>query len=238
MTAEATDRAATDAALADLIRSGGSELGAPLSSSQVDLFVAYIRLIERWNGTYNLTAIRDPKAMAVHHILDCLAVVAPLRRRGLSVPGHRLLDVGSGAGLPGLAIAAMEPHMEIVCVDSVGKKAAFIAEASSRLGLRNASALHSRVESMAGPRFDIITSRAFSALGSFFALTRHLLGDSGTWLAMKAKRPDAEMASIEGLTFHVEPIVVPGLEAERCLVWAQQASQHSLSRNATTGIGP
>ena len=208
-----------------------------MSPAQVELFVSYIRLIERWNGAYNLTAIRDPRAMAVQHVLDCLAVIRPLRRRGLTAAGHRVLDVGSGAGLPGLVIAAMEPDLEIVCVDSVGKKAAFITEAASRLGLRNATGLHRRVESIGASKFDVITSRAFSALDAFFGATRPLLAEQGTWLAMKAKRPDTELALITGVTFHVEPVVVPRLDGERCLVWAMPESKRSLSRKSQAGPG-
>jgi 16S rRNA (guanine527-N7)-methyltransferase len=214
--------AATDAELAAILGRGAGGLDLALTGGERDLFVAYIRLIERWNAAYNLTAVRDPRAMAVQHVLDCLAVINPLRRRALVGAGRRILDVGSGAGLPGLVIAAMQPAVEVVCVDSVGKKAAFITDAASRLGLRNASAHHGRVESMIALPFDVITSRAFASLQDFLSATRHLLADGGVWMAMKGKSPASELAALSQATFHVEPLQIPGSDSERCIVWASQ----------------
>ena len=210
----------TDGELAALLAAGAEALGLALSARQVDLFVAYVRLIERWNATYNLTAVREPRAMVVQHVLDCLAVVMPLRRRAIVSAGGRLLDVGSGAGFPGLVLAATEPALEVVCVDSVGKKTAFITHAAAGLGLKNATALHRRVESMNGPRFDVVASRAFASLADFFGTTRHLLAEHGSWMAMKGKIPNAELTALRDVEFHVEPVAVPGLEADRCVVWS------------------
>ena len=219
MRAGAPAGAATDAELAALIGRGAEGLDLFLTSHQRDLFVTYIRLIERWNAAYNLTAVRDARAMAVQHILDCLAVINPLRRRGLVGAARRVLDVGSGAGLPGLVIAAMEPALEVVCVDSVGKKAAFITDAASRLGLRNAMAHHGRVESMNAPPFDVITSRAFASLGDFISATRPVLADGGVWMAMKGRMPEREIAEVPTATFHVERLNIPDSSSERCIIW-------------------
>lgn len=217
---------APDAELAALLAAGSRQLDVALSTAQVVLFVAYVRLIERWNATYNLTAIRDPRAMLIQHVLDCVAVIAPLRRRLGPRPAGRLLDVGTGAGLPGLVIAAVEPGLEVVCVDSVGKKVAFVGHAAATLGIGNAQALHQRVETMPGPRsFDLIASRAFASIAGFVEPTRHLLSDGGSWLAMKGKTPYGELETLHDLTFHVEPLHVPGLEAERCLVWLQKSER-------------
>jgi 16S rRNA (guanine527-N7)-methyltransferase len=211
-----------DAELADRVARGAATLSVPLPGSKVDRFVAYVRLIERWNATYNLTAVRDPRDMVAQHILDCLAATAALLRRRGTAPGERLLDVGSGAGLPGLVIAALAPEREIVCIDSVGKKAAFMTQAAGVLGLKNVTVLHARVEAIAHRSFDIVASRAFASLADFVAATRHLLSaDTGCWMAMKGKPPAAELQALNDAVFHVEPLHVPGLAAERCVVWIE-----------------
>jgi 16S rRNA (guanine527-N7)-methyltransferase len=218
---------ADDAELADLVSRGAAELAFPLAQPEVRRLIAYVRLIERWNATYNLTAIRDPRHMVVQHILDCLAAAAALGRRRGAERVERLVDVGSGAGLPGVVIAIAFPDREVTCIDSVGKKAAFITQAAGALGLRNVKALHARIESVAD-RFDVIASRAFASLSEFIASTAHLLKDSGMWMAMKGKMPDHELAGLaEGLAFHVEPLTVPMLPAERCLIWIQRQSEAS-----------
>ena len=137
---------------------------------------------------------------------------------------NRVLDVGSGAGLPGVVIAILLPETTVVCVDSVGKKAAFVTQVASTLKLRNLSSIHSRVETMTTPpTFGIIVSRAFSSLIDFVTMTRPLLAIGGWWLAMKGKVPQEEMraATRAGVSFVVEPIRVPGLDAERCLILGQ-----------------
>jgi len=135
LSAATTDSRADDAELADLVSRGAAELGLPLGRSEVHRLIAFVRLIERWNTTYNLTAVRDPRNMVVQHILDCLAAAAALGRRRGEGRGERLVDVGSGAGLPGVVIAIAFPDREITCIDSVGKKAAFITQAAGTLGL-------------------------------------------------------------------------------------------------------
>jgi len=212
----------SDRDLAERIASGALELALPLGQEQASSLVAYLRLIERWNETYNLTSIRDPGAMATQHILDCLAAAAALRRRRTAGDRRRFVDVGSGAGLPGVVFAVALPETEVVCVDSVGKKAAFITQAAATLGARNVTALHTRIERLRGRQFDIVASRAFSSLADFVAETRHLLADNGEWLAMKGKPPIGEIAAVADVAAEVEPVAVPGLTADRCIVWMQR----------------
>jgi 16S rRNA (guanine527-N7)-methyltransferase len=198
------------------------KLGLEPSAAQLQALGRYLGLLQRWNGTYNLTALRDPAQMLTHHLLDCLAVVTPLQRR-LPAANSRLLDVGSGGGLPGIVLAIMLPDLQVSCVDAVGKKAAFIRQAGLELGLRNLAALHSRVENIRA-QFDVVSSRAFATLSEFCGLTRSLLAPEGQWMAMKAKDPAQEIASLPAgvQVFHVEQLLVPGLEADRCLVWMRQ----------------
>ena len=214
---------AADAELADRIAGGAEALELALDPRQVSSLVRHLRLVERWNATYNLTSVRDPRAMVVQHVLDCLAAAAALRRRRRAEHRRRVLDVGSGAGLPGLVFAISLPESQVICVDTVGKKTAFITQAVAALGLGNASARHGRVERLDEGDFDVIASRAFASLGAFVAATRHLLADNGEWLAMKGKSPDTEIAALTDTTAQVEPLQVPGLQAERCVVWLRRS---------------
>lgn len=208
----------------DRLIAGATTLGLTLSGSQVELLIAYLALIGKWNRVYNLTAVRDPAEMLTHHLLDSLAAIAPLRThlesQGRPIESQRLLDVGSGAGLPGVVIGALLP-LQVTCVDTVGKKASFIRQAAAELGLRNVAAEHARVESLDVPPFDVITSRAFASLNDFIGLTDNLLASRGVWMAMKGKSPDTEIAALPGdvSVFHVEQLEVPGLNADRCLIW-------------------
>lgn len=197
-----------------------------LPAEAADRLLAYLDLLQRWNGVYNLTAVRDPQDMLRQHLADCLAVVGPLSRHAVSVHAGesstlRVLDVGSGGGLPGAVLALLCPQWQVVCVDTVGKKAAFIRQAGVELGLLNLSAEHARVEAMQCPPFNVITSRAFASLPDFIRLSRGLLAPSGVWMAMKGRAPTEELAALPSDidVFHVEPLPVPGLQAERCLVW-------------------
>ena len=196
-------------------------LGQTLADAELDQLLAYLALLQRWNATYNLTAVRDPVRMITQHLADCLAVVPPLRRHLATVAGRRVLDVGSGGGLPGIVIAVLEPSVNVTCVDTVGKKAAFIQQVAASLRLRNLHSQHARVEQMKAPAFDLITSRAFASLVDFVTLTRHHLNDGGVWMAMKGKDPVEERAALPADidVFHVEQLDVPGLDAERCIVW-------------------
>lgn len=193
-------------------------LGLAPSAEQAAALSSYLDLLQRWNATYNLTAVRDREAMRVQHLADCLAAVLPLARR---LSAGRVLDVGSGGGLPGVVLAVMAPTLDVTCVDTVGKKAAFIRQVAAQLALPNLHAQHARVEALPGPAFDLITSRAFASLAEFARLTRHLLAPEGSWMALKGKHPSQEIAALPpGIqVFHVEPLVVPNLDAERCIVW-------------------
>lgn len=211
-----------------LIRSAEA-MGLALPGREIDLLMGYLELIRKWNQVYNLTAVREPADMLTHHLLDSLAVVEPLRaqlarrQHGGEAP-TRLLDVGSGAGLPGVVIAICCPDVAVTCVDTVAKKAAFIQQVAVTLRLPNLRGLHARVESLDGP-FDVISSRAFAALGDFVTWSRAALAPGGVWMAMKGKHPVAEIDALPGgvVVFHVEPIQVPGLDAERCIVWLRES---------------
>lgn len=196
-------------------------LGLELSVGQADALLQYLALLQRWNGTYNLTSVREPEQMLSLHLVDCLALMAPLRRHLGAQSETRLLDVGSGAGLPGVVIATLNPAIVVSCVDAVGKKAAFVRQVAAELALPNLHSVHARVERLDATPFDIVTSRAFASLPDFVKLTRPTLAPGGAWLAMKGRRPDDELAQLGSDidVFHVEPLAVPGLNAERCLVW-------------------
>ncbi len=200
----------------------GARLGLALSEPQAAALLAYLDLLQRWNATYNLTAVREREGMLSHHLADCVAVIPPLLRhcaQGL-MPG-RMLDVGSGGGLPGVVIAALVPELDMTCVDPVGKKAAFVRQVAGTLRLPNLHAAHARVEDLVAPPFNVITSRAFASLADFTRLTQRHLAPGGVWMAMKGKVPDGEIAALPPAldVFHVEQLAVPGLAAERCLVW-------------------
>lgn len=218
------DLVAGSTAAAEL-STAATALGLALAPAAQEHLLAYLGLLRRWNKVYNLTALRDPAQMLSHHLVDCLAVLPALRRHAAGRP-LRILDVGSGGGLPGVVLAALQPDWSVSCVDTVAKKSSFIRQVAAELGLPNLRALHARVEALtpesAGGPFDVIVSRAFASLPDFTAWTRHLLATDGVWLAMKGKPPADEQAALPGDqvdVFHVEPLQVPGLDAQRCLVW-------------------
>ena len=197
-----------------------AELGLSPSAAQIAALEHYLGLLQRWNATYNLTAVRDPEAMRTQHLADCLAVIPPLQRRAGQ---GRLLDVGSGGGLPGVVIAVLLPGWDVTCVDASAKKAAFVRQVAGALALPNLHAAHARVEDLKTQPFDVVTSRAFASLADFVALTRRHLTLAGAWMAMKGRVPDDEIAALPAdvEVFHVEPLQVPGLGAQRCLIWMQ-----------------
>ena len=208
------------------LRAGLAELHLSLSNAQVQGLLDYQNLIGNWNKVYNLTAVRDPAEMLTHHLLDSLAAVAPLQKhlqnRGLT--NARVLDVGAGAGLPGVVLAICCPTLAVTCVDTVGKKAAFIKHVALALGLPNLIGLHARVETITQP-FDVICSRAFASLADFTGWSQAALAPGGAWMALKGKHPAEELAMLPPnvAMFHVEPLTVPGLAAERCIIWLQKA---------------
>ena len=196
-------------------------MGVALSEGQRTQLADYLALLQKWNKVYNLTAVRDPADMLTHHLLDCLAVVPPLLRHSQSKP-MRVLDVGSGAGLPGVVLAICCPQINVTCVDTVSKKAAFIQQAAGALGLANLRGVHARVEEYKAEAFDVVTSRAFSSLVDLVNLTTfHVKQSTGVWMAMKGKHPADELEALPAGVhmFHVEQLVIPGLDAQRCLVW-------------------
>jgi len=208
------------------LRAGLAELHLSLSNAQVQGLLDYQNLIGKWNKVYNLTAVRDPAEMLTHHLLDSLAAVAPLQKhlqdRGLT--NARVLDVGAGAGLPGVVLAICCPTLAVTCVDTVGKKAAFIKHVALALGLPNLIGLHARVETITQP-FGVICSRAFASLADFTGWSQAALAPGGVWMALKGKHPAEELAMLplNVAMFHVEPLTVPGLAAERCIIWLQKA---------------
>jgi 16S rRNA (guanine527-N7)-methyltransferase len=196
-------------------------LGIALHADQITALLAYLDLIQKWTKVYNLTAVRDPAEMLTHHLLDSLAVIAPLRRQFADKAAPvRLLDVGSGAGLPGIVIAICCPDITVHCVDTVGKKAAFIQQVAASLKLPNLRGVHARVESLTD-QYDVISARAFASLVDFASWSVGALAEQGVWMAMKGKHPGDEIAALptDVEVFHVEQLVVPGLDAERCIVW-------------------
>jgi len=192
--------------------------GVVLDDQQLARIEQYVDLLMRWNAVYNLTAVRDRDAILTQHIADCLAVVPPLSR---VCSAGRLLDVGSGGGLPGVLLAVALPGLRVKCVDAVAKKASFVRQVAGALQLPNLTATHGRVETLAGETVDVITARAFGSLARLVALTRPILAGDGVWMAMKGREPTAEIAELPaGIEmFHVEHLHVPDLAAERCLVW-------------------
>jgi 16S rRNA (guanine527-N7)-methyltransferase len=205
------------------LRAGAEQLGLQLDERQRERLLAYGALILKWNKVYNLTALRDPATVMTHHLLDSLSVIAPLQRERSGAA--RLLDVGAGAGLPGVVVAILRPDIDVTCLDAVAKKTAFVQQVAAELRLSNLRGLHARVESLAGA-YDVISCRAFASLPDFYNGSMQLLADGGVWLAMKGKIPADELAALPAnvAVFHVEQLMVPGLEAERCIVWARKAA--------------
>ncbi len=204
--------------LAPALARGLADLGLSLSDAQQQQLLAYLDLLVKWNKVYNLTAVRDPEQMLTQHVLDCLAVVTPLRARLPQL--QTVLDVGAGGGLPAVVLAIACPEVRVSAVDTVAKKAAFIQTVAHALGLRHLQGVHARVEDLPGP-YDLITSRAFSSLADFVNGSRQALAQGGVWMAMKGRHPADELLALpdEVLVEQVQALQVPGLAAERCLVW-------------------
>jgi 16S rRNA (guanine527-N7)-methyltransferase len=218
------------------LRQGLLALKLSLTDTQVAQLLDYLDLIQKWTQVYNLTAVRDPAEMLTHHLLDSLTVISPLQKQleGMTAGALgaaidtlrtiRLLDVGSGAGLPGVVIAICCPHIAVHCVDTVAKKAAFIQQVAVSLKLPNVRGIHARVESLTEP-YDVVSSRAFASLVDFASWSRAAVAEQGIWMGMKGRHPADEMAVLPAgvQVFHVEPLAVPGLDAERCIVWMRPA---------------
>ena len=204
---------------AGILEQGLFDLGLPLGAEQQGLLLQYLVLLEKWNQVYNLTAIRDLTKMVGAHLLDSLSVVSLLS-------GERVLDVGSGAGLPGIPFAVAKPMCAVTLLDSNHKKTAFLRQAVADLALKNVSVVCERVESWAAPKeFDVIISRAFSDLSEFVLLTGRLLASSGVIAAMKGLHPYEELERLPSgfRVREVRALQVPRLEAERHLVLIEHA---------------
>jgi len=198
----------------DQLKRGLIGLGLTLERDTQQRLLDYIALIDIWNRVYNLTAIREPKKMVSHHLLDSLAVAPHLHAK-------RLLDVGSGAGLPGIPLALASPDTHVTLLDSNHKKAAFLNQAVMELKLKNAEVCSERVEFwQTQNRFDVIISRAFSDMSEFVRVTRHLLAPGGIFAAMKGLHPYEEIDKLPSdcKVLQVLPLAIPGLDGARHLV--------------------
>ena len=209
------------------LEQGAAQLGLHLSVEQFDKLMDFLDLLQKWNKVYNLTSVRDPQEMVSLHMLDSLAAVPALQRHVASLgkavgERTRQLDVGSGGGLPGVVFAVCCPEVDIDCVDTVAKKAAFLQQVAVSLKLPNLKGIHARVETLKGP-YEVVSCRAFASLIDFTTWSRRAIADNGIWFAMKGKHPQDEIDALgKGVqVFHVEPLQVPGLDAERCIVWAK-----------------
>lgn len=203
-------------------------LNVNLNEKQREKILRYINQLQRWNKTYNLTAVRDPEQMLIQHVFDSLSVVPPIdelvgTKKTNSV---KIMDVGSGGGLPGVILAIAKPEWDITCVDAVEKKMAFVRQMSAVLELPNLQATHQRVETIEPYQADIVISRAFASLVDFVSLASRHVGDEGLMLAMKGREPDDEIAELEKLggwkVEQIKPLSVPELDAQRCLVYLSQ----------------
>lgn len=217
---------------------GIESLSLNVAEPQQRQLLSYMALIQKWNKVYNLTALRQAQEILTHHLLDSLSAVSPLlghiaKTKGDANAGIELLDVGSGGGLPGVVIAICCPNIRVTCVDTVSKKAAFVQQVAASLRLSNLRGVHARVESLTGP-YDVVCSRAFASLPDFVSWSAAALSDGGVWMAMKGKLPEAEMAALPSFAevFHVEQLQVPGLEADRCMVWMKKPT--TLSTQASS----
>jgi 16S rRNA (guanine527-N7)-methyltransferase len=221
------------------LRQGLRSLNLYLRDAQVQQLLDYQALIQKWTKVYNLTAVRDAQEMLTHHLLDSLSVLEPLqaqlnvlRERGVLAPDAvpKLLDVGSGAGLPGAVIAICIPEIQVDCVDTVAKKAAFIQQVAVSLKLSNLRGVHARVETLKEP-YTVVSSRAFASLPDFVNWSHAALAEQGVWMAMKGKEPTTELADLPAFAkvFHVEQLMVPGLDAQRCLIWMKKSGVESQS---------
>ena len=201
------------------LESGLDALGVAVSTSARSSLLEYCELLIKWNKTFNLTSVDDPEQMISLHLLDSLAVLPFL-------PGGRVLDVGTGAGLPGIPLAIARPEQKFVLLDSNGKKTRFLVQASGQLGLENVEVVNQRVEQyQAHELFDVIISRAFSSLGQFLSACNHLLSPGGQFLAMKGKLPEDELHDLPD-GFQLESSVelkIPGLDAERHLLMLRRS---------------
>lgn len=194
-----------------ILINGIETLNLPVTDDKIEGLLKFVSLIDKWNHVYNLTAVRNQEEMIRLHLLDSLTVIP-------HIEGNRIIDIGTGAGLPGIPLAVYCPERDFTLLDSNAKKTRFVQQAVLELGLKNVSVIHKRVEQFQPEqKFDAVITRAFTDLSNMLKQIHHLLIKKGLLLAMKGHRPDAELAEI-AMETTVIPIVVPGLESHRCLV--------------------
>ncbi len=204
------------------LETGLQEMGLQITAEQQQKLLDYVVLINKWNRVHNLTAVREPLEMVTLHILDSLSVLPYMNCK-------RLLDVGAGAGLPSIPLAICLPELQVTAIDAVQKKVSFMRQAKAQLGLMNFNAIHGRIEAQKVPskdmpeKFEVITSRAFSEIGLFVKLTKHLLAEGGKWLAMKGVIPQHEFDKSGLQPSDIKVLKVAGLDAERHLIVLKQA---------------
>ena len=204
------------------LEAGLQEMGLQIGAEQQQKLLDYVALIYKWNQVHNLTSVREPLEMVTLHILDSLSVLP-------YIDCKRLLDVGAGAGLPSIPLAICLPELQVTAIDAVQKKVSFMRQAKAQLGLNNFNVIHGRIEEQEVPskdmseKFDVITSRAFSEIGLFVKLTKHLLADGGRWLAMKGVIPQQEFDKSGIQPTEIKVLKVAGLDAERHLIVLKQA---------------
>ncbi|WP_150047730.1 16S rRNA (guanine(527)-N(7))-methyltransferase RsmG [Methylomonas rhizoryzae] len=196
---------------------GLAALGLSLSERQQTQLYDFVKLIEKWNKAYNLTAVRDPLQMVDLHILDSLTVLPHLKP-------PKVADVGTGAGLPGIPLAICLPEFQFVLIDTNSKKTRFVRQAVLELKLRNVEVVHGRVEELRlQPLCSTVICRAFAAMSDILKLSGHLLAENGVLLAMKGQLPEDELIMLNS-QYAVLPLSVPGVEAERCLIRLEKAA--------------
>lgn len=200
---------------AQRLSQGVAESRMDISLQVQQKLLDYVALIAKWNAVHNLTAVRDPLEMVTLHLLDSLSVLP-------YITGKRLLDVGAGAGLPSIVLAICLPELQVTAVDAVQKKVSFMRQVKAQLKLENLTVIHGRIEEQKAvedsEKFDLIISRAFSEIGLFVKLTKHLLADGGKWLAMKGAIPQHEFEKSGITPSAIIVLKVAGLDAERHLV--------------------
>jgi 16S rRNA (guanine527-N7)-methyltransferase len=201
--------------------SGLESLNLPRDEDKIEQLLCFIKLLEKWNKAYNLTAIRDKESMVTLHLLDSLAIIP-------FIEGNQVIDIGTGAGLPGIPLAIYLPHINFTLLDSNAKKTRFVQQAIVELKLKNVSVCHNRVEQYHPEKsFDTVITRAFASLSDIVEWTSHLLSKDGVLLAMKGQSP--ELPILESAKTTLIPVNVPGISAERCLIKIQLTKESEVS---------
>ena len=202
------------------------KMGLVLDDKQKQSVLLYLELIQKWNKTYNITAIKEAEQILVQHLFDSLSVIAPLQQQVGAEKAAVVLDVGSGGGLPGVIIAICCPHWHVTCIDAVEKKTSFITMVAGRLGLKNLSSKHCRIEDYASDEADLVVSRAFASLSDFANWSGHTAKKNGHLAAMKGHYYPDEIAELEKTSDWLldlwQALEVVDMDAERCLIWLKR----------------